>query len=59
MDKKLLRWNFIFQYGWVLTNMLSALLLLPLYLKNIDKDTLGVWLAIPELVMCCNNELHT
>ena len=45
MDKKLLRWNFIFQYGWVLTNMLSALLLLPLYLKNIDKDTLGVWLA--------------
>ncbi|HEY0042722.1 MAG TPA: oligosaccharide flippase family protein [Flavisolibacter sp.] len=45
MDKKLLKWNFIFQYGWVLTNILNSILLLPLYLKNIDVNTLGIWLA--------------
>lgn len=45
MDKKLLKWNFIFQYGWVLTNIFNSILLLPLYLKNIDADTLGIWLA--------------
>ena len=45
MDKKLLRWNFIFQYGWVLTNIFNSILLLPLYLKNIDANTLGIWLA--------------
>ncbi|HUC83526.1 MAG TPA: hypothetical protein VMR70_21615 [Flavisolibacter sp.] len=45
MDKKLLKWNFIFQYGWVLTNIFNSILLLPLYLKNIDANTLGIWLA--------------
>ena len=45
MDKKLLKWNFIFQYGWVLTNVFNSILLLPLYLKNIDANTLGIWLA--------------
>ena len=45
MDKKLLKWNFIFQYGWVLTNVFNSILLLPLYLKNIDPNTLGIWLA--------------
>ncbi|HYO21997.1 MAG TPA: hypothetical protein VER36_06300 [Flavisolibacter sp.] len=45
MDKKILKWNFIFQYGWVLTNIFNSILLLPLYLKNIDANTLGIWLA--------------
>jgi len=50
MDKKVLKWNFIFQYGWVLTNIINSILLLPLYLKNIDKDTLGVWLATGNIL---------
>ncbi|HVF81128.1 MAG TPA: hypothetical protein VM884_04315 [Flavisolibacter sp.] len=45
MDKKLLRWNFVFQYGWVLTNIFNSILLTPLYLKNIDNNTLGIWWA--------------
>lgn len=45
MDKKELRWNFIFQYGWVLTNVVNSILLLPFYIKYIDVTTLGVWLA--------------
>lgn len=45
MDKKLLKWNFIFQYGWVLTNIFNSILLTPLYLKNIDNNTLGIWWA--------------
>src|SRR4051812_5504087 len=50
MDKKVLKWNFIFQYGWVLTNIFNSILLLPLYLKNIDKDTLGIWLATGNIL---------
>ncbi len=50
MEKKILRWNFVFQYGWVLTNMFNSLLLLPLYLKNIEKDTLGVWIATSSVL---------
>ncbi|MBC8035354.1 MAG: hypothetical protein H7Y03_14490, partial [Chitinophagaceae bacterium] len=50
MDKKILKWNFIFQYGWVLTNIFNSILLLPLYLKNIDKDTLGIWLATGNIL---------
>lgn len=50
MDKKLLRWNFVFQYGWVLTNILNAVILLPLYLKNIDVNTLGIWLATGNIL---------
>ncbi|HEX8462105.1 MAG TPA: oligosaccharide flippase family protein, partial [Segetibacter sp.] len=45
MDKKVLRWNFVFQYGWVITNVINSILLLPLYVKYIDANTLGVWLA--------------
>lgn len=45
MDKKILRWNFVFQYGYVLTNIFNSILLLPLYLKHIDASTLGIWLA--------------
>ncbi|MEO6916922.1 MAG: hypothetical protein ABI151_15950 [Chitinophagaceae bacterium] len=45
MNKNILKWNFIFQYGWVLTNIFNTILLFPLYLKNIDANTLGVWLA--------------
>jgi O-antigen/teichoic acid export membrane protein len=50
MDKKILKWNFIFHYGWVLTNIFNSILLLPLYLKNIDADTLGVWLATGSIL---------
>ncbi len=50
MNKKLLRWNFVFQYGYVLTNIFNSILLLPLYLKNIDADTLGIWLATGNIL---------
>ncbi len=50
MEKKVLRWNFVFQYGWVLTNMFNSILLLPLYVKNIDSATLGVWLATSSVL---------
>ncbi len=50
MEKKILRWNFVFQYGWVLTNMFNSILLLPLYVKNIDSTTLGVWLATSSVL---------
>jgi O-antigen/teichoic acid export membrane protein len=45
MNKKVLRWNFVFQYGWVLTNVINSILLLPFYIKYIDVSILGVWLA--------------
>lgn len=45
MNKKVLRWNYVFQYGWVITNVINSLLLLPFYFNYIDKSTLGVWLA--------------
>ncbi|MBC8035379.1 MAG: MATE family efflux transporter [Chitinophagaceae bacterium] len=50
MNKKVLRWNFIFQYGYVLTNIFNSILLLPLYLKNIDAATLGIWLATGNIL---------
>src|ERR1700710_197654 len=45
MNKKVLKWNFIFQYGYVLTNIFNSIVLLPLYIKHIDSATLGIWLA--------------
>lgn len=45
MNKKVLKWNMVFQYGYVLTNILNSIILVPLYLKFIDKDTLGIWWA--------------
>jgi O-antigen/teichoic acid export membrane protein len=50
MDKKVLRWNFVFQYGYVITNIINALILLPFYLKKIDASTLGVWLATGNIL---------
>ncbi|MEJ7767202.1 MAG: hypothetical protein WKF89_05290 [Chitinophagaceae bacterium] len=50
MDKNILKWNFVFQYGWVLTNIFNTILLFPLYLHNIDKNTLGVWLATGNIL---------
>jgi hypothetical protein len=32
MNKKILKWNFIFQYGYVITNIINSIILLPLYL---------------------------
>lgn len=45
MDKKVLRWNFIFQYGYVLTNMINSFVLLPFYVGYIDEVQLGLWWA--------------
>lgn len=50
MNNKILRWNFIFQYGYVLTNMFNAVILLPLYLKHIDATVLGLWLATGSIL---------
>lgn len=50
MNKKILKWNFIFQYGYVLTNIFNSIILLPLYLKNIDVATLGIWLATGNIL---------
>ncbi|MEJ7736449.1 MAG: MATE family efflux transporter [Chitinophagaceae bacterium] len=50
MNKNILKWNFIFQYGWVLTNIFNSILLLPLYLNHIDSNTLGVWLATGNIL---------
>src|SRR4028118_387842 len=50
MNKKLLKWNLIFQYGYVITNIINSLILLPLYLKNIRADTLGIWLATGNIL---------
>ncbi len=45
MNNKILKWNLVFQYGYVLTNILNSVILVPLYLKHIDRDTLGIWWA--------------
>lgn len=50
MDIKVLRWNFIFQYGYVTTNIINSVILLPLYLKRIDSSTLGLWLATGNIL---------
>ncbi|MGF7081518.1 lipopolysaccharide biosynthesis protein [Mucilaginibacter sp. UYCu711] len=50
IDKKVLKWNFVFQYGYVITNIIGGLILLPFYLKWIDKDTLGVWLGVNSIL---------
>ena len=50
MNKELLKWNFIFQYGYVITNIFNALILLPLYLHKIDSATLGLWLATGNIL---------
>lgn len=50
MDKKVLRWNFVFQYGWVITNLVNSMLLLPVYVHKIDGATLGVWLATGSIL---------
>lgn len=50
MNKKILKWNFIFQYGYVITNIINSIILLPLYLKRIDASTLGLWLATGNIL---------
>jgi O-antigen/teichoic acid export membrane protein len=50
MNKNTLRWNFVFQYGYVITNIINSLILLPFYLKKIDASTLGVWLATGNIL---------
>lgn len=47
---KVLKWNFVFQYGYVITNIINAFLLLPLYLIFIDATTFGLWLATGNLL---------
>ena len=50
MNRKILKWNFIFQYGYVITNIINSVILLPLYLKRIDSSTLGLWLATGNIL---------
>ncbi len=50
MNKKILRWNFVFQYGYVITNIINSFILLPFYLKNIEGGTLGLWLATTSIL---------
>jgi len=50
MNKKVLKWNFVFQYGYVLTNIFNSIILLPLYIKYIDSATLGIWLATGNIL---------
>lgn len=50
MNRNILKWNFIFQYGYVITNIFNALILLPLYLHKIDASTLGLWLATGNIL---------
>lgn len=50
MNKNILKWNFIFQYGYVITNIINSVILLPLYLKRIDASTLGLWLATGNIL---------
>ena len=50
MNKNTLKWNFIFQYGYVITNIINSIILLPFYLHKIDASTLGVWLATGNIL---------
>jgi O-antigen/teichoic acid export membrane protein len=50
MNKKVLIWNFIFQYGYTITNILNSIILLPLYVEKIDTITLGLWLATGNIL---------
>jgi O-antigen/teichoic acid export membrane protein len=50
MNKNILKWNFIFQYGYVITNIINSIILLPFYLHKIDASTLGVWLATGNIL---------
>jgi O-antigen/teichoic acid export membrane protein len=50
MNNRILKWNFVFQYGYVLTNIINSIILLPLYLQNIDQSTLGIWLATGNIL---------
>lgn len=50
MNKNVLRWNFVFQYGYVITNIINSIILLPFYLHKIDASTLGVWLATGNIL---------
>jgi len=50
MNRRVLGWNFVFQYGFVLTNIFNSMILLPLYLRNIAQDTLGLWLATGNIL---------
>ncbi|MEJ7556676.1 MAG: hypothetical protein WKF66_00105 [Pedobacter sp.] len=45
MNNKTLKWNFIFQYGYVITNIINAVITFPLYIHKIDAATLGLWWA--------------
>ena len=47
---KVLKWNFIFQYGYVITNMINSFLLLPFYLHFIDEIQLGLWWATGNIL---------
>lgn len=47
---KILKWNFVYQYGYVLTNIFNSIILLPLYVKHIDSTSLGLWFATGNIL---------
>ena len=49
-NKKVLRWNFVYQYGYVLTNIFNSIILLPFYVKHIDNTSLGLWFATGNIL---------
>lgn len=50
MYNKALKWNFVFQYGYVITNMINAFILLPFYVKYINEVELGLWWATGNIL---------
>ncbi|MBC5992535.1 lipopolysaccharide biosynthesis protein [Pontibacter cellulosilyticus] len=50
MNNKTLRWNLVFQYGYTITNIINSLVLLPVYIKFIDSNILGLWLATGNIL---------
>lgn len=50
MNNRILKWNLIFQYGFVITNIINSIILFPYYLKYIDATTLGIWLATGNIL---------
>jgi len=45
MNNKNIKWNLIYQYGYLVTNIINAFFLLPLYVKYINEVQLGLWWA--------------
>lgn len=47
---KTAKWNIFFQYASIATMIISGILLVPLYLRNIDIELYGAWLATGNIL---------